>query len=259
MYFSPTVLSRPLRQSNQVPSFGRFLQADPLGYEDSPNLYAYVGNDPIGRTDPSGAAWATGHMPGAEPTVSQVAIAYIDNHPQFKHLDGYDRGYAIEKVKDFLYGDLSLPGTAASLSNVYSIAQARERYAKTGIVPQITLVGFTQYGPTFGQFRQFNVNRGVLSARAGGWEQAIRDVNQLASMNNLPAPGDLTILTGPPAGWGMAPIQGGVRFFSPTGLQLRVTPGQARIQIPPGFTVGPFFTDRSQFGETVHYDSDGKP
>ena len=47
------------RARSYSPALGRFLQTDPIGTDGGLHLYAYVGNDPLNKTDPMGKASQT--------------------------------------------------------------------------------------------------------------------------------------------------------------------------------------------------------
>ena len=77
-------------------SLGRFLSVDPIGYADSLNPYAYVGNDPINFTDPWGLeritidiTCASDHPCSAWPPLSDFDLGQINAPTSSNALDSF--------------------------------------------------------------------------------------------------------------------------------------------------------------------------
>jgi RHS repeat-associated protein len=64
------------------PTLGRFLSTDPIGTKDDPNLYFYVGGDPVNATDPTGMQSYLPPGSGATPEQSNAIVDWALEHPE---------------------------------------------------------------------------------------------------------------------------------------------------------------------------------
>ena len=70
------------------PTLGRFMQTDPIGYKDGMNWYAYVGDDPVDRSDSSGLYYCA---TGGNGTKCQEAIKNYYNE-LIRSRDSFKKG-----------------------------------------------------------------------------------------------------------------------------------------------------------------------
>ena len=92
------------------PTLGRFMQPDPVGYQSGVNLYAYVGNDPLNATDPS----------GLDTLQAQIALSGRIGVGVFSFAYQYQIGIAVDNSGNIgvfhSYGGGAAAGLQASLT-----------------------------------------------------------------------------------------------------------------------------------------------
>jgi RHS repeat-associated protein len=138
------------------PTWGRFMQVDPIGYAGGSNLYAYVGNDPLNLLDPLGLSPDSPQAAGAGGAAwGNVGTALSDllgissaSAAEYRDPTGISSGRQRE-LRDLIGGGGGpSPSGAATLTSPPA-APASTQPSGPGAIPPSGSVGGTGSAPNF--------------------------------------------------------------------------------------------------------------